>query len=124
LINLRYIETLDILYQYSIFHLSLPEYVQSLALALTPQRVSSIRELKYFASYDSPPARGSPKHQEWMAVWKHMASFTGLRKLHVRIATPRIWQHDIGRQESMLREDAKSVMKFDTFEWVFTWRML
>jgi hypothetical protein len=121
LIITRYVETIQILYAKSRFHVAVPEVLLCLTSVLLPQHASSICNLDYHCRYDEPPQESSPKHKHWASIWKILASFIGLKRLRVRIITRQRWKHQWQVDEARLLEYVKLVVRPKDFELIATW---
>ncbi|KAH7342628.1 hypothetical protein BKA65DRAFT_294953 [Rhexocercosporidium sp. MPI-PUGE-AT-0058] len=103
-----YQEAIDILYTSNTFTVSYPTTIEFLPLTLLPQRVDTIRNLRFSWDFWGPPPfsesfwRGRcsdsglitlrKRQRAWLNIWRIMAAMTGLRQLYVKLNVDDRWE--------------------------------
>lgn len=113
----RYIETMGVLYGENKFIVGTGMYIECLESCLMPQHLSLMKEIGFYISYSNPPP-----HQFWDRIWQQVASFKGLKIVHLGIAFDSYRERSVKLFETDLLKYLDAIVPSRSFELNFVWQ--
>ena len=124
----RYREAITILYTYNKFAISDSDVIYYLPSILLPQRIDSLRSLRFKWALKSPPL-GSQEHfpiefqyeedrrlERWTTTWDNIASMQNLRDLHVQLRVLETGWRNLDKETAdVLFRPIRKVVRPDSF---------
>ncbi|KAH7319503.1 hypothetical protein BKA65DRAFT_541580 [Rhexocercosporidium sp. MPI-PUGE-AT-0058] len=127
-----YQEAIDILYTSNTFTVCYPPTMEFLPLTLLPQRLDTIRDLRFSWDFRGPPPFSESfwrrahcsdsalitirkRQRAWLNIWRIMSTMTGLRQLYVKLNVDETWAVLSLHSATELLEPIKQVTQPDHF---------